>query len=255
MENTEVRSSNFTIVPNDNKKLYDKNSAFNILHVYIVERVRSFEKKGKTCYITNEQLAEATGSSEKTISRAVKLLVDERVLWAGYHYQTENDKITRQRVLRIFDESLAEYHEKKSAAKKEMDKTSESNNCGKDDEPEQGQNVHLTQTNCPPQIDKMASSDRQNDLLVYKENITEYNYKKGEELNSSPMDSHNAHPEFELITSNLFGGAYDGVSKNKRRSLEEIENEVLADVSEEIDDPLFNPSQHPNIAAKISCGY
>ena len=224
MENTEARSSNFTIVPNDNKKLYDKNSAFNILHVYIVERVRSFEKKGKTCYITNEQLAEATGSSEKTISRAVKLLVDERVLWAGYHYQTENDKVTKQRVLRIFNESLAEYYDKReSAAKKEMDKMSTSNNDDKDSNLGQGQNVHLTQTNCPPQIDKMTSSDGQNDPLVYKENIKKYNYKKGEELDSSLLDSHNAHPEPEIITSNLFGGTYDGISKNRRRSLEEIE--------------------------------
>ena len=217
METTEVRSGNFTIIPNDNKQLYQKNPAFNILHVYIVERVRSFDKQNKTCYIKNEQLAEATGSSEKTISRAIKLLVDEKVLWAGYHYQTENDKITKQRVLRIYNESIDSYHQKKE---KEMDKMSNSN---KIENLSEGQNVQASKTNCLPQMDKMTGLDGQNDPLEYKENIKEYNYKKGEELDSSLLDSHNAHPEPEPITSSIFEGIYDGVSKNRRRSLEEIE--------------------------------
>ncbi len=210
MEHTETKTSNFTIVPNDNKELYTKNSSFNILHVYIVERVRSFEKKGKTCYIKNEQLAEATGASEKTISRAIKLLIDEKVLWAGYHYQTEGDKIKQQRVLRIFNKDLEEYHQKK-----------------------RGQIVQESQSNCPAQIDKMTTSDGQNDPLEYNNNIKEYNYKKDEELNSSSLDSHNAHPETETITSNLFGGAYNNISKNKRRALEEIEDSI-DDIDEEI---------------------
>ena len=167
MENTEARSSNFTIVPNDNQTLYRKNSAFNILHVYIVERVRSFDKQNKTCYIKNEQLAEATGSSEKTISRAIKLLVDEKILWAGYHYQTEDGQVTKQRVLRIFNEKLEEYHSKKT--KKEIDKMSTSNNSEKESNLGQGQNVQESETNCPPQIDKMTGSDGQNDPIVYKE--------------------------------------------------------------------------------------
>ena len=213
MENTgQSKLNNFTIVPNDNKKLYEKNSAFNILHVYIVERVRSFEKQGLACYIKNEQLAEATGSSEKTISRAIKLLVDANVLWAGYHYQTENDKITKQRVLRIFNQGLEEYHNKKKSTS--------------------GQNDQLGQTYCPPEIDKMTTSDGQNDLLVYKENIKENNYKKDDELNSSLLDSHNAHPESETITSNIFGGTYNNISTNKRRSLEEIE-QSLYDVEDD----------------------
>ena len=223
MENTEAKSSNFTIVPNDNKNLYTKNSAFNILHVYIVERVRSFEKQGLACYIKNEQLAEATGSSEKTISRAIKLLVDEKVLWAGYHYQTENDKITKQRVLRIFNKGLEEYHNKKeSAATKEIDKMSTSNNNNESHNLPQGQNDQLSQTYCPPQIDNMATSDGQNDPLVYNNNIKEYNYKKDEEFDLSFLDSHNAHPE--PIESNIFGGEYNNMGHNRRRTLEELEN-------------------------------
>ena len=226
METTEARSGNFTIIPNDNKRLYQKNPAFNILHVYIVERVRSFDKQNKTCYIKNEQLAEATGSSEKTISRAIKLLVDEKILWAGYHYQTENDKITKQRVLRIYNESIDSYHKKQE---KEMDKMSTSN---KIENLSEGQNVQESETNCLPQTDKMTSSDGQNDPLEYKENIKEYHYKKGEELDSSLLDSHNAHPESETITSNIFGGTYNNISTNKRRSLEEIE-QSLYDVEDD----------------------
>ena len=227
MSNTENKAHNFTIIPNDNRELYSKHPTFNILHVYIVERVRSFEKQGLACYIKNEQLAEATGSSEKTISRAIKLLVDEKVLWAGYHYQTENDKITKQRILRIFNEQLEEYYNKKtSAAIKEADKMSTLNHDNKEDDLSQGQNVQESQTDCPPQTDKMTSSDGQNDSLVYKENIKEYNYKKGEELNSSLLDSHNAHPESHYEP---FGGVYTKISKNRRRSLEEIEASVTDD--------------------------
>ena len=228
MENIEARSSNFTIVPNDNQALYQKNSTFNILHVYIVERVRSFDKQNKTCYIKNEQLAEATGSSEKTISRAIKLLVDEKVLWAGYHYQTKDGQVTKQRVLRIFNEKLEEYHNKKAyAATKEMDKMSISKDYDKEGNLGQGQNVQESGTNCPPQIDKMTGSDGQSDPLVYKENIKENHYKKSEELDSSLVASHNAHPESN--TNPIFGGVYQQVinshtKNNIRRSLEEIEN-------------------------------
>lgn len=229
MENTEARSSNFTIVPNDNQALYRKNSAFNILHVYIVERVRSFDKQNKTCYIKNEQLAEATGSSEKTISRAIKLLVDEKILWAGYHYKTEDGQVTKQRVLRIFNEKLEEYHSNNaSAATKEINKMSISKNNNEESKFGRGQNVQDSKTNCPPRIDKMTGSDGQNDSLVYKENIKEYNYKNSEELNSSLMDSHNAHPESDI--GNIFGGVYNTVASNRRRSLEEIEASYFDDI-------------------------
>ena len=227
MEDTKDKVSNFTIVPNNNNQLYNKNPAFNILHVYIVERVRSFDKKNKTCYIKNEQLAEATGSSEKTISRAIKLLVNEKVLWAGYHYKTENDKITKQRVLRIYNEDIEAYYNKRK--EKETDKKATSN---KIDNLSEGQNVQESETNCLPQTDKMTAFDGQSVLLEYNNNTKENNYKNGEELDSSLLDSHNAHPELEAITSNLFGEAYNGMSKNQRKSLEEIE-ESLYDIEDD----------------------
>lgn len=217
-----VKVNNFTIIPNDNTELYKKNSAFNILHVYIVERVRSFEKQGKTCYVKNEQLAAAIGSSEKTISRAIALLVQEKVLWAGYHYKTENDRVKKQRVLRVFSKELEEYHNKK--LEKEIDKLSMSNNNEKEPNLNQGQNVQESWSNCLSQIDDMSALDSQNDSLEYKENIKENNYNKGEELDSSLLDSHNTHPEAHYEP---FNGLYSKLSCNKRRSLEEIENAVV----------------------------
>jgi hypothetical protein len=100
---------------------------------------------------------------------------------------------------------------------------STSSNSEKESNSGHGQNVQESETNCPPQIDKMTGSDGQNDPLVYKENIKEYHYKKGEELDSSLVDSHNAHPEPHYEP---FGGVYAEISKNKRRSLEEIEESI-----------------------------
>ncbi len=215
MNNEENKNKNFTIVPNDNSKLYAINKSFNILHAYIVERVRSFEKKGLPCYITNQQLADATGTSEKTISRAVNLLIDEKVLWAGYHYKTESNNTKEQRILRIFNKALAEYYEQLEQEKVD------------------GQIVQKSWSECLSESDKMTTSDGQNDPLVYKENIKEDNYKKDEELNSSSLDSHNAHPEENKIVRDIFDGIYTHISKNKRRSLEEIENSVC----ENMDNP------------------
>ena len=201
MSDENNKNKNFTIIPNDNSELYAINEAFNLLHVYIVERVRSFDKQDLPCYITNKQLAEATGCSEKTISRAINLLIDEKVLWVGYHYDTINGKTHKQRILRVFNKALDKYYNKKMQEKTD------------------GQFVQDRWTKCLPEMDKMTSSDGQNDPIVYKENIKEYNYKKDEEVTSSLLDSHNAHPD-----NDLFGGLYSKTSKNKRRSLDEIEN-------------------------------
>lgn len=205
MNNEENKNKNFTIVPNDNANLYTINKSFNILHIYIVERVRSFEQNGLSCYITNQQLAEATGTSEKTVSRAINLLITEKVLWAGYHYKTEGKNTKEQRILRIFNKKLEEYHKQS-----EQGKT-------------YGQNVHNSWSKCLSEQDKMTTSDGQNDPLVYNKNIKEYKYKKDEELNSSSLDSHNAHPE-NGYTQDIFSGIYTRITNNRRRSLEELEN-------------------------------
>lgn len=197
MKNEENKNKNFTIVPNNNEELYKLNKAFNILHVYIVERIRSFERKGIPCYITNQQLAESTGTSEKTISRAIKLLLDQKVLWAGYHYETTGKNVKEQRILRIFNTELEEYYNKTH-----------------------GQIVQKSGSNCPDEMDKMTSSDGQNDPLEYKEN-KEYKYKKSDEFNPSPLASHNAQPENVI---HIFGDAYKDVGRRRRRALNDLEN-------------------------------
>ena len=157
MENTNTQK-NFTMIPNNNAEFYSK--GFNILHAYIVERVRSFEVQGRTCYISNEQLAASTGTSVSTIKRAIKLLVDEKVLWAGYHQQDINNK---QRILRI-------YHEEKEEAQKEPPSTENEVQI----EPERG-------SNCTPERFKLNPLEVQNEPLVYKENIKKYNYNIDED--------------------------------------------------------------------------
>lgn len=95
-----------------------------------------------------------------------------------------------------------------------------------------GQNVYLSKINSLIPTDKpvgfptmnfMTTSDGQNDPLVYNKNIKEYKYKKNEELNSSSLDSHNAHPE-NRYTQDIFSGVYTRITNNRRRSLEELEN-------------------------------
>ena len=165
MENTNTQK-NFTMIPNDNAEFYAK--GFNILHAYIVERVRSFEAKGRTCYISNEQLAASTGTSVSTIKRAIKLLVDEKVLWAGYHQQDINNK---QRVLRIYNEKIAKQEEKKEEVQNEPLPKEEPPSTENEFqiEPERG-------SNCTPERFKMNPLEVQNEPLVYKEKIKKYNY-------------------------------------------------------------------------------
>lgn len=95
-----------------------------------------------------------------------------------------------------------------------------------------GQNVYLKKTNSLIPTDKpvgfptmnfMTTPDGQNDPLVYNKNIKEYKYKKDEELNSSSLDSHNAHPE-NGYKQDIFSGIYTRITNNRRRSLEKLEN-------------------------------
>ena len=102
----------FTMITADNEKFYSKDDRLNILHLYITERVRGFDACGKTCYMSNEQFAKETNSSISTIKRAIKLLTDLEILWAGYHQESVKNK---QRILHIYDERLGTYHKKKIA--------------------------------------------------------------------------------------------------------------------------------------------
>lgn len=137
----------FTMIATDNEEFYNKHESLNLLHLYITERVRGFDKCGKTCYMSNEQFAKETNNSISTIKRAIKLLVDLKILWAGYHQESIKNK---QRILHIYDERLGNYHEKKKA---------------------EVQNDTLRGSNCTTERFKLNTTEVQNEPLVYKEKI------------------------------------------------------------------------------------
>ena len=124
-------SKAFTMIPLDNEEFYLKNEKLNILHLYIMERVRGFENNNLPCYISNDQFAKETNCSPSTIKRAIKLLIESKLLWGSYHQENIKNK---QRILRIYREQI--------------------------------QNDHLTGSNCPPEKVKMTPADVQNDPLV-----------------------------------------------------------------------------------------
>lgn len=127
----------FTMIPKDNDEFYALSERLNILHLYIVERVRGFDANGLVCYLSNEQLANETNCSVSTIKRAIKLLVEMKILWAGYHQESVKNK---QRIMRIFNEKI--------------------------------QNDHQRVSKCTPEKVKLPSKGNQNEPLVYnkKEN-------------------------------------------------------------------------------------
>lgn len=95
-----MEKKTFTMIPTNNEEFYSKDERLDILHLYIVERVRGFETNKLTCYMSNEQFAQETNCSISTIKRAIKLLVNLNILWAGYHQENVKNK---QRILRIYN--------------------------------------------------------------------------------------------------------------------------------------------------------
>lgn len=100
MEVIIMEKKTFTMIPTNNEEFYSKDERLDILHLYIVERVRGFETNKLTCYMSNEQFAQETNCSISTIKRAIKLLVNLNILWAGYHQENVKNK---QRILRIYN--------------------------------------------------------------------------------------------------------------------------------------------------------
>lgn len=75
----------FTPIPIKKDKFYSQDDKFNIIHLYILERVRSFQIDNKICYISNEQFSKELNFSVSTIRRAIKLLIDKKFLYAKYN--------------------------------------------------------------------------------------------------------------------------------------------------------------------------
>ena len=138
------KKKQFVMIPIDNEEMYNRSKQFDIMHVYIAERVRGFECNGLTCYMSNEQFAKEINCSVSTVQRAIKLLVDEKILWAGYHQQCVTNK---QRILRMYKSNM--------------------------------QNDTLRMSNCTPKQCKMTLTDSQNDTLVSNKRL-----KNKEKLNN-----------------------------------------------------------------------
>jgi hypothetical protein len=169
MKNTKA----FTMIPVYNNDFYSKDERLNILHLYIVERVRGFERTEMTCYMSNEQFAQETNSSISTIKRAIKLLVELNILWAGYHQDSVRNK---QRVLHIYKEGMSTKAEVQNEPHTIDDSTTENTEV---------QNDTHRGSKCTSERFKLTPSEVQNEPLVYKENIKEYHYKKTKDNASS----------------------------------------------------------------------
>lgn len=185
----------FTIISADNSGFYSKDERLNLLHLYITERVRGFDKCGKTCYMSNEQFAKETNSSISTITRAIKLLTELEILWAGYHQESVKNK---QRILHIYDERLGTYHKKKIA---------------------DSQNDKQSSSNCVSEIVKLTSRDSQNDTLVDKEYIKSISSVTRNEP-SGELDWELTPEEQELLDMNMI--TWDEIQREReqRRELE-----------------------------------
>lgn len=144
------RNAGFVMIPENNDELWSKDKRFNIVHSYILERTRYLNNQGLPCFISNSQFANELGFSERTVTRAIKLLVDKKVLWAAYNQESNTNK---QRVLWVYDEAKAK---KEKSPKLGLNPS---------------QNDNLPVPICQPPIVTMASGDSQNDVLVYKNTL------------------------------------------------------------------------------------
>lgn len=150
------KNRGFVMIPENNDTLWAKNKSFNLLHVYILERVRSFSEHGLPCFITNSRFAQEMGCSERTVTRTIKLLVAEKLLWAAYNQQA---KANKQRVLWIYDEAKA-----KKTDIKTTNCAGKSPKFGLSDCQIDGTPASICSSPCVT----ATSSDSQNAVLVYK---------------------------------------------------------------------------------------
>ena len=92
------KTKQFVVIPIDNREMFARCKELDIRHVYIVERVRSFEANGLPCYISNKQWAKEMNCFDSTVKRAIKALLKENILKADYE---QKDVTNKKRILRI----------------------------------------------------------------------------------------------------------------------------------------------------------
>ena len=74
-----------------NKDLLNK--GLSPIEILLTAQVMEFQKNNMTCYMTDEQLAEAFGVSKSTISRALSKLADERRFINRYTETVKNKQV------------------------------------------------------------------------------------------------------------------------------------------------------------------
>lgn len=88
------------------------------LSVLIISRVLDFTDNGLACYITNQQLAEIFNTSERTIKRKLKDLIDLGILVSDVTLITGQGQKTRQRILNVNNAQIGMCFEMQKKAKK-----------------------------------------------------------------------------------------------------------------------------------------
>lgn len=88
------------------------------LSVLIISRVLDFTDDGLVCYITNQQLAEIFNTSERTIKRKLKDLIDLGILVSNVTLITGQGQKTRQRILNVNNAKIGMCFEMQKKAKK-----------------------------------------------------------------------------------------------------------------------------------------
>ena len=191
------------------------------------------------------------GCSESTVTRDIKLLVEEKLLWAAYNQETKTNK---QRVLWIYDEAKA-----KKVNVKSMSCAEKSPKLGLFD----SQNEEELSSNRLPPHATVTASDSQNDALVYNnkkrknKEINNYNcvdddgfiYETGEEFGDVNDGCHISDTHIEC-NSATFGqpsdlkGNIDDTNWNDYFSLsdrerKEIIEDIEMDLISEQDIPLW----------------
>lgn len=88
------------------------------LSVLIISRVLDYTKDGLKCYITNERLAKIFNTSERTIKRRIKDLIDLGILNSDVTLITGQGQKTRQRILNVNNAEIGMCFEMQKKAKK-----------------------------------------------------------------------------------------------------------------------------------------
>ena len=88
------------------------------LSVLIISRVLDFTDDGLACYITNQKLAEIFNTSERTIKRRIKDLIDLGILHSDVTLIAGQGHKTRQRILNVNNAQIGMCFEMQKKAKK-----------------------------------------------------------------------------------------------------------------------------------------